>query len=414
VIVRNVAARIRGYELDGFAAWISQVFLDAALFTHLGGSSLEQFEAVDVCDSLTRTDGASFDVVIGNPPYGRVALSESQRELFQRSLYGHANQYGVFLDLAVRRVRNPGGIIGYVTPTSFLSGQYFKNLRSMLASEAPPVSVDFVAERDGVFDDVLQETLLAVCKRQRTEARPSIHFVEARGNQLKVVSGGHAAIPMDATAPWILPRAREHVALTRAMQRMPSRLADWGYRVSTGPLVWNRHKTQLRWSPSSASVPLVWAESVTADGEFVFRATRRNHAPYFAPKVGDDWLLVSSPCVLLQRTTSKEQARRLIAAEMPPSFVAKHGSVTVENHLNMIVPTSSAPKVDTATLAAFLNSRAADQVFRCISGSVAVSAYELESMPLPAASDLGKLASSVARGASRDAIDRCCDSLYGE
>ena len=47
---------------------------------------------------------------------------------FRRSLFGHANLYGVFTDLALR-FTGPGGIIAYVTPTSFLSGEYFKALR---------------------------------------------------------------------------------------------------------------------------------------------------------------------------------------------------------------------------------------------------------------------------------------------
>ncbi len=67
----------------------------------------------------------------------------------------------MFTDLALRHAR-PGGIVAYVTPTSFLAGSYYQNLRRLLASEAPPVRMDFVEARRGVFDDVLQETLLAV------------------------------------------------------------------------------------------------------------------------------------------------------------------------------------------------------------------------------------------------------------
>jgi hypothetical protein len=30
-----------------------------------------------------------------------------------------------------------GGIIGFVTPTSFLAGEYYKRLRQLIVSEAP-------------------------------------------------------------------------------------------------------------------------------------------------------------------------------------------------------------------------------------------------------------------------------------
>jgi adenine-specific DNA-methyltransferase len=169
---------------------------------------------------------------------------------------------------------------------------------------------------------------------------------------------------------------------------MPARLADWGYAVSTGPLVWNRHKPRLHASPAKVRVPVVWAEAVTQDGRFVYRATKRNHAPWFEPRGEDDPNIVTRPCVLVQRTTAKEQHRRLIAAEMPAEFVAQHGRVTVENHLNMVLPIVAKPKVPVSAVAAFLATMTADRVLRCINASVAVSASELEAMPLPAAEDL--------------------------
>ena len=193
---------------------------------------------------------------------------------------------------------------------------------------------------------------------------------------------------------------------------MPARLADWGYGVSTGPLVWNRYKDQLRERPGASHLPLIWAESVGPDGTFEFRAGRRNHAPYFAPRPGDDFLTVRQACVLLQRTTAKEQARRLLAAELPQAFLDEHGGqVTVENHLNMVVPGGAAPSG--ANFQTALNSAAADRVFRCISGTVAVSAYELEAMPLPAAWSLKKLDDLVGACVSPAAIETYCSRLYG-
>jgi adenine-specific DNA-methyltransferase len=116
--------------------------------------------------------------------------------------------------------------------------------------------------------------------------------------------------------------------------------------------------------------------------------------------------------VLVQRTTAKEQTRRLIAAALPADLVFRHGAVVIENHLNMVRPITKKPPVSTEVLAAFLNSEAADQAFRCVSGSVAVSAYELEALPLPAPEAMESLAHLVHTGASRDRIERACAQLY--
>jgi adenine-specific DNA-methyltransferase len=157
---------------------------------------------------------------------------------------------------------------------------------------------------------------------------------------------------------------------------------------------------------------LIWAESVTSDGRFEFRAARRNHAPWLVVGPGDKWLTVRRACILLQRTTAKEQARRLIAAELPEAFLRQYGAVSVENHLNMVVPVVARPAVDVPTLAAFLNSTAADQAFRCISGSVAPSAYELEALPLPAPERLSALTHAVQEGRERAALDEICGDLF--
>jgi adenine-specific DNA-methyltransferase len=153
---------------------------------------------------------------------------------------------------------------------------------------------------------------------------------------------------------------------------------------------------------------------VTGGGRFVFRAEKRNHLPWFRIRDRrDDWLIVTDPCVLVQRTTAKEQARRLNAAELPATFLVEHGGVVVENHLNMIRPAHSSPAVSVAALSAFLNSRVIDALFRSMNGSVAVSAFELEALPLPDPGALATLESLVRKGAGRDAIGAECDRLYG-
>lgn len=124
-------------------------------------------------------------------------------------------------------------------------------------------------------------------------------------------------------------------------------------------------------------------------------------------------MVVTEPCVLVQRTTAKEQARRLIAAEMPATFVEAHGGVVVENHLNMVRATGSEPRVSPGVVAALLNSGVADEVFRCMSGSVAVSAFELEALPLPAPEALEALAGLVSGKATRSKIEAEVRRLYG-
>jgi adenine-specific DNA-methyltransferase len=410
VAVQNINARLRGFELDAFAAWLTEVFVEVAALEVVVTSGRRIGNIVEVRDSLDDSiQEGRFDLVVGNPPFGKLRLSAERRARFSRSLYGHANLYGVFTDLAIRQTR-AGGLVSFLTPSSFLAGEYFKNLRGLLGREAPPTEIDFVALRKGVFEDVLQETVLATYRKGGPRTKIRVNFIDPQLDRvIQPEPAGHFTLPRDPSAAWLLPRRSDEAPLVKRLRAMPERLADWGYKVSTGPLVWNRHKPQLSDISDEFTVPLIWAECITSTGRFVYRWAKKNHKAFFRIGESDAWLLVRTPCVLLQRTTAKEQARRLIAAEMPNSFIVKHGAVTVENHLNMLIPTEAKPIIPPALLSAFLNSSAADRAFRCLSGSVAVSAYELESLPLPSAAAFQE---GAGRCNTQAGIDKIADALY--
>lgn len=413
ILLENITNRLRGYEVDPFGAWLAQIALDIVLLPFAAVAGKKTPNQVTLCDSLQKNPPRDrFDLVIGNPPYTRTRLTPELREKFKRGLFGHANLYGVFTDVALRHAR-VDGVIAFVTPTSFLAGEYFKNLRALLGSEAPPKHLDFVAARRHVFDDVLQETLLATYRRGAERAPLAVHELHVTNpHELDINELGTLDLPADPSLPWILPRNAELVSTVQALQRCKHHLVDWGYTVSTGPLVWNRFKDQLHSRKTKSRLPLIWAESVLPDGRFEWRAQKRNHEPWFEIRAKDGWLISRQQCVLLQRTTAKEQHRRLIAAALPASFIEQHGAVVVENHLNMLKPLGDTPRVSPEALAAFLNSRAADQAFRCVNGSVAVSAYELEALPLPPPEALDRLQKLISSNATRQAIEDECQRLY--
>jgi adenine-specific DNA-methyltransferase len=414
-ILQQLGARLQGFELDPFGAWLAQSTLELALRDVVRAARRPAPQIVDVRDSLQikPSEHGRFDLVIGNPPYGRVTLDPDRRAFFKRSIYGHANLYGLFTDAALHWVKE-GGVVGYVTPTSMLSGLYYKAMRQLLVDVAPPLAVNFVSERVGVFADALQETILATYRKGGASRSGKVGFItyDATG-QASWRKAGAFKLPAQKDAPWLLPREQGQVALTRRMRSMPHRLGDYGYGVSTGPLVWNRFKAQLQNDRTQNAYPVIWAESVTSAGRFLWRSEKRNHAPWFEARLPkDQWLIVTQPCVLLQRTTAKEQARRLIAAEMSEAFIRRHKGVIVENHLNMIRAVEAHPSVPIGVITALLNSAIVDSAFRCINGSVAVSAFELEQLPLPAPTVMAKLAALIDSGAPPKKIEAVIAAAY--
>ena len=400
-LLTHIEGHVKGIDIDPFGAWLAQTFVEAELKTDRSAAGRELKTIVSVCDSLEfcESEHESYDLVIGNPPYGKTKLTAEERCKWSRGLYGHANLYGLFSDLGLR-LGNPKGILAYITPTSFLGGQYFKALRSLLLDEAVPTSICFVEKRSGVFADALQETVLAVFKKGSKKDKVSVSFIDTNGNgYINVHNGGDHLLPKHAASPWFLPRSKPEVDLVRQIEDLPFRLLDLGYSVSTGPLVWNRHKENISKHRTEESIPLIWAECVdpSASGHFAFKSTKRNHARWYEPERDNSPNIVSDPCVLVQRTTSREQSRRIVAAELPQEFIEEHGGkVTIENHLNMIRPVPGRNcAIRPRTIMALLNTKTVDQIFRCINGSTAVSAYELEAMPLPAPEKVEKFDSVV-------------------
>jgi adenine-specific DNA-methyltransferase len=414
-ILDHIATHLTAVEVDPFSAWMGNVLLEIALWDYCARARRHAPWVYQVQDALQLPDAwrGGVDVLVGNPPYGKLTLPPELRRRFSRSLYGHANLYGVFTDLALRLIK-PGGLLGYVTPTSFLGGQYFTNLRRLLMQEAPPIAIDFLAKRHGVFDRVLQEALLAVFRRGAKPAPIVVHACDmgALTSPARVTTAGEVAAPQAEGQPWLLPRTEEDAALVRSLSRMPTRLADYGLGVSTGPVVWNRVRTQLQQQPGRQRYPLIWAESVRPGGVFRYSADKRNHAPYLEVALGQDALLIGEPVVLVQRTTAKEQAQRLVAALLPLEMLAEHRAVAVENHLNMVRPLSAAARVPLDAVVALLNSSAANRAIRCINGSVAVSAYELESMPVPPVAAMLELSEMLAGGATLEELDSFIDAQY--
>jgi adenine-specific DNA-methyltransferase len=417
--LQDVERRLVGVELDTFAAWMSMVLLDISVLdvSLMAGRRIEPIVLPQDALTLPAEYFGHFDLVIGNPPYGKVTLSNELRKRFKESLFGHANLYGIFTELAVRLAK-PHGVIAYVTPTSFLGGEYFKQLRGFLSIHAPLSRLDFVTDREGVFDGVLQETMLTVFERKQSRENQVVrlHRISAAEPTLSVTVEvvGSCSLNGEKGNPWLLPRSADQLALVEHLHSMPHRLSDYGFAVSTGQLVWNRHKDQLRTSYNGDCYPIVWAEAVNTDGTFHFQAARRTHLPYLLLKAGQDFLLNHEPCILVQRTTAKEQKRRLIAAVIPNSFVAEYPGFVVENHLNMVYSLPSKPQIGLRTIAALLNSLVLDQAFRCMNGSVAVSAYELNSLPLPNPEQMQRLQEAVLSRMSLAEIELLIVGFYIE
>lgn len=379
----EVRTRFSGRDLDPIAVWLGNLILASELLPLWAQVPADDRRPLptllQVGDGLDKQCDQP-ETILMNPPWGRVRLLPSERERWQLSLHGHANRYGVFLHSAIEQVAD-GGLVAALIPTSFLGGAYFKRLRAFAGEQAPLERIVFVTSRTGVFGgDVLQESCVALFRKGGGRRYVDCSTISVNGKfeltrsvRVEVVQGD---------LPWLLPRRKEDKRLVAAASRLGNRLSDYGWRASTGPLVWNRHKPRIAASKGVGAVPIVWAADL--DSGFVHPDPARDQQRYVTLRDRDAFMRLAEPALLVQRTTAPEQPRRLVLAVLDKTTLDTWGgAVVVENHVNILRCSEQTSPLSVELLARLLRTDTFDRLYRCLTGSVAVSAYELNALPLP-------------------------------
>ncbi len=386
-ILRHLETHLTGWDIDPVLCKFCKAFVWMMMYEEIEAARFIPQLQVKSGDALTmsRRNKGRFEVVVCNPPYRKVptgelaSLSKENRVISS----GQPNLYAIFMAVAVRLTKRDGRIV-LITPTSFLSGQYFAPLRKYLATEAQVCSIDLVEKRQGVFVYVEQETAVTTLRRrQQIEKRTdTLTGVFAIGSQRGAELVGSADVPKDGSL-WVLPRAKSDVPLLQLFTNKKHTFESYGYETGTGLFVPHRdkRKTLARKGRRRRAFPLVWSTDISRSGELGFEKNSHKKRFVVMPEA-DDEVVIRVPSVALQRTTAKDDARRLVAVPIAERFVAKYGGYIGENHVVFLLKTDHAV-CEIGVLAKILRSHVVDRLFRCMSGSVAVSTSELAELPLP-------------------------------
>lgn len=393
----EVLEQLKGVEIDAGLARISAALVKRMILREWD-IEVDTSELVLCANALTATLPATFDIAIGNPPYSKVWRkgAEDAKALAGRAdLGGHTNLYALFVIRALDWLR-PGGGLAFVLPTSFVAGPYFAGLREEILDRAGVVRLDLHQQREDLFLDATQDVCLLVLRRhhlsRRTEPRRyTLGVIDAAGNRTVL---GTADTPAGGE-PWSLPvPVREPSAgHHRLVATEPAAtIADYGYRMRVGKIVPTREGDRLYPDIAPGRLPVLWASDVRPDGSFAFQSgTRTSDAAWYEPVDPAKVLYASyGRSVLVQRTSNRDQQRRLNAAAITSAFAAKHaeGGYVAENHVIVIEPIPGEVTVAPEVLTALINSAIINRRFSAVSGSFSVSARLLARLALPPANAL--------------------------
>lgn len=398
-VLGKLQKQLSGSDLDKTLLGISEQFLRMALYPYITTRKQIpsfQLRRADGLLATWRSELPAPDVLACNPPYRKLKAAETTKyqAKFRDVIRNQPNMYGLFIRKTLDIVK-PGGLIGLLTPTSFLSGASFSKLRTSLLERSDILHIDMLSDRGSMFISVEQETVISVLKARAPGMAPGpaadICVLSPQGEFHPV---GTCRFSGDGS-PWPVPRSVSDSDLLTASPQWTGRLKDYGYTPKVGHLVpyrdeRRRFAVRPTGRPQSCIVPLVWATDITVQGLAHRRVTRQQRTDYFVEVSSADHSSVhAGPSVVLQRLTSNDQEHRLVAAAVPVAWQQEHGGFVAENHV-IVLQTVAGNPWPPELMAMILNSPVINRLYRSISGAANVAVSELIELPLPSTSKLRK------------------------
>ena len=392
-ILSAVNRQVVGVEKDPTLAELARQFIRIALHRELAVSRQPLGPVVRVGDTLNLYRQGrlpSVNAILCNPPYRKIRAAELARfrREFPDSIAGQPNLYTMFMRMALQVVA-PGGLVALLTPTSYFSGSTYQPIRSHYARGTSVLRIDLIHEREDFFLDVEHDVAALLVRRRLSKAvqqRPEIFAWDETTGWTDL---GEITLSADGS-PWHLPRDNASAIALATSKQSTWSLEQYGYKARVGAYVWNRDKrktssTRPTGRDRDRSVPVIWANQIGQDGQFRFisKGPKERKARYVLLREGERHGVIGQDCVLLQRTSSRAQRRRLVAAALPRGFARKYGGFIGENHVIILEPTCARPALSKADLVRLLNSEFMRDLYSTTSGTTAVTTSGLHSLPLP-------------------------------
>lgn len=185
-IKRNQLAFFERTKLLGVEAnqdvinYLTQLIID---------DNIELIEA----DYLLWQSETSFDLIIGNPPYGIPSLSEhytikvdnvtkQQYKSLYETWYGKYNVYGAFIEKSIKLLKPEGRLI-FVVPATFMILDEFKKLRAFLSRNGRTTLI--YLGPDAFKPDAYVSSV--VLDFRKSDINSCLELLEYRGNEIHTV-----------------------------------------------------------------------------------------------------------------------------------------------------------------------------------------------------------------------------------
>jgi adenine-specific DNA-methyltransferase len=272
-----LADNLYGFEID------SAIALAALKNFQLTFKGLVNAPQIIVLDALGISDPkplhgflASFDYVVGNPPWVEVKRLPDFPKTAIQSKFQVSNLYGAFI-LQGRNLLKEGGHLAYVVPRSFTGGRYYSKLRSFLKNKCTLEKISYYSKRNQSFHggDVLQELVVIGIKNSNPKPDSTVKCIpcsdisdyfkeESFTVSTKELFSRHDLI-------MLLADSKEQFDWIRKIGSLKN-FDEMGFAFSTGQIVLHRSRDFLKSEFESGCHRVIYVHDIiNKDGQYAFR-----------------------------------------------------------------------------------------------------------------------------------------------
>lgn len=337
-------------------------------------------------------ESKKYDLVIGNPPYLKIAKDAPEAKAMPAICYGAPNLYFIFASMSLFNLKDNGEMV-YIIPRSWTSGAYFKHFRKYLLTNGRLEHIHLFSSRNKVFEEenVLQETIIIKLKKSTTYAKTidiTTSYSNSDFNKISYFKACYNDVVAGKDMYVYLASGKEDLDTLKKLKKFDKTLPDIGLRMKTGLTVDFRNKDLLRNEPSEDAIPIFYSQHIK-NGQVIFPINKEYEYLYS----GQSGLVQDNKNYLfVKRFTAKEEKRRLQCGVYLSSMLPEYNKISTQNKINFIDKImGELSEVTVYGLYVLFNSALYDKYYRILNGSTQVNSTEINNMPIPELKTIEKL-----------------------
>lgn len=350
-----------------------------------------------------------YDMVIGNPPYMKIAKDAPEAKAMPDVCYGAPNLYFLFASMGMFNLRLNGEMV-YIIPRSWTSGAYFKKFRQKFLTEGVLEHIHLFASRDKVFENesVLQETI--IIKARKTATIPDTVVITTTKDSRSFSNITTFEVPYKTAVSGedyyvYLVTNEQEVNTLKMLNRWTNTLPNIGLKMKTGLTVDFRNKDALRDAAEDQAVPLFYSQHIQA-GKVVFPIGKEHE---YIVTDQTSLLQPNANYLFVKRFTAKEEHRRLQCGVYLAKKYPNYRKISTQNKINFIGGLKELSECLVYGLYVLFNSTFYDCYYRILNGSTQVNSTEINAMPVPPLESIELMGQELL--ASRDMTESGCDQI---